>query len=279
MKMKFLAAALLLAIGTMTSGCVALLPILPALASIPGGLMMMGSAAPKKTETIGDPKPIVHDADLQQAISSPSAISGDSGMLIAQQDRVAFQPAAEGSVPFRVNAIDLVSDLKARAVGDVVTVNVIEAIDSESKAATTLSKTSSINAGMPNLFSGTEWLGQHYPLLNTNSLIGASAASATAGSGDMSAGDTFTATVSSIVVAVNPSGTLSIKGDRQVRVNGENDTIRLSGVVRPQDLDSNNMVSSALVADLEVSMTGKGEIRDKQGNGFGTRMFDWLWPF
>jgi flagellar L-ring protein precursor FlgH len=81
------------------------------------------------------------------------------------------------------------------------------------------------------------------------------------------------------VVAVNPSGTLSIKGDRHVRVNGEDDTIHLSGVVRPQDLDPNNMISSSQIADLEVSMLGQGQIRDKQGNGLGTRLFDWLWAF
>ena len=163
--------------------------------------------------------------------------------------------------------------------GDIVTVSVVESMSSESKAATSLAKKSSINAGMPNLLSGTEWLSKHYPLLNTSSLLSASADNSSTGSGDMSANDTFTATVSSIVVAVNPSGTLSIKGDRHVRVNGEDDTIRLRGVVRPEDLDSNNMVSSTLVADLEVSMTGQGEIRDKQGNGAGTRIFDWLWPF
>jgi flagellar L-ring protein FlgH len=280
MKIKFLGVVVLISIASMVQGCAAVIPFLPALAgAIPGGLMMMGMSSPKKTETLGDTKPIERDPAIQQAISAPAAVSGDSGWMIAQQDRVSFQPAAEGSIPLRGGAVDLVSDMKARAVGDIVTVNVIEAMNSESKAATSLARTSAMNAGMPNLFSGTEWLGQHFPLLNTSNLISASSASSTTGSGDMSAGDTFTATVSSIVVAVNPSGTLSIKGDRQVRVNGEDDTIRLSGVVRPEDLDSNNMVSSILVADLEVSMTGKGEIRDKQGNGTGTRIFDWLWPF
>jgi len=78
---------------------------------------------------------------------------------------------------------------------------------------------------------------------------------------------------------VNPSGTLSIRGNRQIRVNGEDDTIRLSGVVRPDDLDSNNSISSALVANLQVSMVGSGQIRDQQGAGVGSRVFDWIWPF
>ncbi|HLX37458.1 MAG TPA: flagellar basal body L-ring protein FlgH, partial [Candidatus Binataceae bacterium] len=174
---------------------------------------------------------------------------------------------------------DLVSDVKARAVGDIVTVNVVESMSSESKAATSLSKSTSISAGLPNLLSGSEWLGKHYPLLNTSSLVNGQSANASTGAGDMSANDTFTATVTSVVVAVNPSGTLSIRGDRHVQVNGEDDTIRLSGIVRPADLDSNNSISSALVADLQVSMIGAGEIRDKQGNGVGTRVFDWIWPF
>jgi flagellar L-ring protein precursor FlgH len=279
MKTTIVEVLVLIAIGTIVQGCAAAIPFLPALASAVPGLLMMPMGSSHKNETIGDTKPIERDPAIQQAISAPAAIPGDSGMLIPQQDRVSFQPAAEGSIPLRVGAVDIVSDLKARAVGDIVTVNVVESMSSESKAATSLGKTSSISAGMPNLLSGTEWLSKHYPLLNTGSLINGSSASSTTGAGDMSANDTFTATVSSIVVAVNPSGTLSIKGDRHVRVNGEDDTIRLSGVVRPEDLDSNNMVSSTQVADLEVSMTGQGEIHDKQGNGLGTRAFDWLWPF
>jgi flagellar L-ring protein precursor FlgH len=262
-----------IAIGTLLQGCAAI-PFLPMIASVPGMLMSPMSSKSKPVEN----KPMTNDAEIQQAIVAPHT-TGDRGVDIPQQDRVTFQPAAEGSIPMRVGAVDIVSDEKARSVGDIVTVNVVESMSSEAKAATSLSHTGSISAGLPNLLSGTEWLSKHYPLLNTSSLVNGSSASATTGGGDMSANDTFTATVSSIVVAVNPSGTLSIRGDRQVRVNGEDDTIRLSGVVRPEDLDSNNQVSSMLVANLQVSMVGEGQIRDKQGNGVGTRLFDWIWPF
>jgi len=266
---------MLIAIGIMVEGCAAVIPLLPMMASVPGLLM---TPVPSKSKPVEN-KPMTTDSEIQQAITAPGQVSGDRGVDIAQQDRISFHPAAEGSIPLRVGAVDLSSDEKARSVGDIVTVDVVESISSEAKAATSLAKSSSISAGLPNLLSGTEWLSKHYPLLNTSSLINGSAANATTGTGDMSADDTFTATVSSIVVAVNPSGTLSIRGDRQVRVNGEDDTIRLSGVVRPEDLDSNNQVSSSLIANLQVSMVGDGQIRDKQGNGAGTRLFDWLWPF
>jgi flagellar L-ring protein FlgH len=119
----------------------------------------------------------------------------------------------------------------------------------------------------------------HNPLLNLGSMVNSTADNSTDGQGDMTAADTFTANVSAVVTAVNPSGTLSIKGRRQLQINGEDDTIRLSGVVRPEDINSDDTVSSSDVADLEVSITGQGQIRDKQGNGLGTRLFDWLWLF
>jgi flagellar L-ring protein precursor FlgH len=271
MKTRILAILIVIAVGTIVQGCAAIpfLPLIPSLLTTP---------MPSKSKPIEN-KPMTNEPEIQAATVAPAPTPGDRGVDIPQQDRVSFQPAAEGSIPMRVGAVDIVSDLKAHSVGDIVTVSVVESMSSESKAATSLSHKGSISAGMPNLLSGTEWLSKHYPLLNINSLVSGSSDSSNTGSGDMSAGDTFTATVSSIVVAVNPSGTLSIRGDRQVRVNGEDDTIRLSGVVRPEDLDSNNQVSSTLVANLQVSMVGEGQIRDKQGNGVGTRLFDWVWPF
>ena len=272
MKTRILEIAALFALTILGNGC-AVVPFIPMMAAVP----KLFVPPPAPAQPVAEATPHQPDPVVREAISTP--VVGDAGIMIPQLDRIAFQPNAEGSIPLRVAAVDLVSDVKAHAVGDIVTVNVLEAISSEAKAGTSVSKTSSISAGLPNLLSGTEWLSKHYPLLNTSSLINGSSANATTGAGDMSAQDTFTATVSAVVVAVNPSGTLSIKGDRHVRVNGEDDTIHLSGVVRPQDLDSNNMISSSQIADLEVSMLGQGQIRDKQGNGVGTRLFDWLWAF
>ncbi len=272
MKTRLLEITVFLALTILGNGC-AVVPFIPMMASLP----KLFVPPPASAQPVAEATPHPPDPVVREAISTPMV--GDAGVMIPQLDRVAFQPDAEGSIPLRVAAVDLVSDVKAHAVGDIVTVNVLEAISSEAKAGTSVSKTSSISAGLPNLLSGTEWLSKHYPLLNTSSLINGSSANATTGTGDMSAQDTFTATVSAVVVAVNPSGTLSIKGNRQVRVNGEDDTIHLSGVIRPQDLDSNNMISSSQVADLEVSMLGQGQIRDKQGNGLGTRLFDWIWAF
>ena len=272
MKTRIVQVTTFLILTLIANGC-AVLPFIPMMASVP----KLFVPPPSPVQPVADATPREPDPVVVKAIAA--APVGDAGVMIPQLDRVAYQPSAEGSIPMRVAAVDLVSDVKAHSVGDIVTVNVVEAIDSEAKAGTALENKRAITAGMPNLFGAVESVAKHNPLLNLNSLINGSSDNATTGVGDMSATDTFTAKVSAIVIAVNPSGTLSIKGDRRVRVNGEDDTMHISGVVRPQDLDSNNMISSTQVADLEVSMLGQGQVRDKQGNGLGTRLFDWIWAF
>ena len=219
------------------------------------------------------------DPALAKAIKAPPAVTGDAGVMIPQQDRVSFEPDAGGSIPLRVSSVDLVSDVKAKTIGDVVTVNVVEAINSETKQGTTLGNQRSISATLPNLFMAAESLAAHNPTLNLNGLVNSTSQNSTTGTGDMTAADTFTATVSAVVIAINPSGTLSIKGERQITINGEDDTISLSGVVRPEDIDSTDSISSAQIADLQLGLSGQGQIRDKQGDGLGTRLFDWLWLF
>jgi flagellar L-ring protein FlgH len=270
--MKRICAIAATLLAAVLPGC-AVLPFAPTIAHVAPRMLFPNHDpnAPHEAPALAS------DPQIESAVATPSP--GDTGITIPDQDRVTFVPAAPGSIPLRVAAADLVADVKARTIGDVVIVNVVESINGESKAATTLANTRSIEGGIPNLFTFTEGLGKYNPLLNLTSMINSSADNSTNGQGDMTAADTFTANVSAVVTAVNPSGTLSIKGERQLQINGEDDTIRLSGVVRPEDINSNDMVDSSQVADLEVSMSGRGQIRDKQGNGLGTRLFDWLWLF
>jgi|GEM_PF-1663527 flagellar L-ring protein precursor FlgH len=272
-------AATIAAFALAVQGCAGVVPFVPMIAHATPRILFPNHG--HSANAPSDP-PDPPDPAIEKAVSAvPAAVAGpaDRGAYIGQQDAVAFVPDSPGSIPLRVSAVDMVSDYKAHAVGDIVTVKVVESINGESSAKTDLSNKRSIQAGVPNLFTATESLAAHNPLLNLVDMIQGSSNNSATGSGDMTAADTFTATVSAVVVAVNPGGTLSIRGDRQVRINGEDDTIHLSGVVRPEDIDSNDTVASQNVADLRVSITGSGEIRDKQGDGWGTRVVDWLWMF
>jgi flagellar L-ring protein precursor FlgH len=259
-------------------GC-AVLPFAPVIAhAVPRMLfpdMDPANVSPKPAKQ-STPQP---DAQIATAVAAPVTAPGDTGVNIDQVDRVAFVPAASGSIPLRVAADDLVEDVKARSVGDVLTVNVTEAVASENKAGTTLSNQRAISAALPNFFGVAENFAAKNPAFNLGNLVNGTSTNSTTGAGDMTAADTFSATVSAVVTAVNPSGTLSIRGERSLTVNGEDDTIHLSGVVRPQDIDSSDSIASAQIADLNLSITGEGQSRDQQGAGLATRLFDWLWLF
>ena len=120
-------------LALLSEGC-AVLPFIPLISEVPK--LMTPSPSPATVQPISDATPHEPDPVVVKAIATPPV--GDVGVMIPQTDRVSFQPAAEGSIPLRVAGVDLVSDVKAHSVGDIVTVNVAEAIASEAKANTSL---------------------------------------------------------------------------------------------------------------------------------------------
>ena len=81
------------------------------------------------------------------------------------------------------------------------------------------------------------------------------------------------------VIHVLPNGNLVIQGSRQVQVNNENQFINISGVIRPEDISSNNIVLSTFIADATIELTGQGVISDNQRPGWLARILNWIWPF
>ncbi len=189
-------------------------------------------------------------------------------------------PPAPGDGSVGVDKImsDLVADYKAFRVGDVVTVQVNESLTGSTGANSALGNSTSIKGGITNLFGLTHYLVGHTNITPT-SMINTSYASSETGNGTMSATDTFVGNVSAVVTHVTPEGNLIIDGERRVRINGEDDLLVVSGVVRPQDINSSNQVPSSSVANLRLALTGQGQVRDQQGFGWGERIFSWLWPF
>ena len=75
------------------------------------------------------------------------------------------------------------------------------------------------------------------------------------------------------------NGNLVVEGKRQLTVNEEDQFIIISGIVRPDDISSDNVVSSQYIANARIAYTGKGVINDKMRPGWFTRILDWVWPF
>jgi len=257
------------------SGC-ALVPFAPTIAHVAPRLLFPGHDP--NNHNPSDAADNTNQAEAQAApdTNANAAPADNTASKQVPENRAQL---ADGTIAMNMSHTDIASDLKAHEVGDVLMVNVAETINGESSAQTDLSNKRSNNAAMPNMFSAVESLAKHNPMLNLSSLLNSSSDNETTGKGDMSANDTLNALVAVSVIGTEPGGKLKIKGSRSIRINGENDTLFLSGIVDPTDIDSNDSIPSSRVADLRLSFTGAGQVRDKQGNGLGTRMMDWLWLF
>jgi len=170
-------------------------------------------------------------------------------------------------------------DTKARYEGDVITVLINESSSGQNSADTKTSKDSSAKAGIASL------LGLEQSVLSRNSNMGAqiglegSSSSSLKGSGNTSRDGELVARITARVSRVLENGNLFIEGTRQLTVNEEEQYITISGIVRPEDITSDNLVSSQYIADARIVYTGQGVINDKMRPGWGTRILDVIWPF
>jgi flagellar L-ring protein precursor FlgH len=99
------------------------------------------------------------------------------------------------------------------------------------------------------------------------------------GEGTVKREATFTTTIACIVTGTTEAGLLRIEGERQLRINGETQIIRLSGFVRPEDIQIDNTISSTLVASADIHYGGVGSVSEKQRVPWLTRVFDVVLPF
>ncbi len=151
---------------------------------------------------------------------------------------------------------DLARDLRARHVDDMVTILVAERAFAVSKGATKTSRESSAR-GSVTAFGGTLRTGSPW-----TDLARASSEVNLDGQGATSRETVFTTTLAARVTHVLPNGYLVLDGSKDVQVNSERQTVRIRGVVRPVDLTPGNVVRSDRLANLEVTINGKGVVGD-----------------
>jgi flagellar L-ring protein precursor FlgH len=183
--------------------------------------------------------------------------------------------AGTGSLWPKDDHLFFYADQKAHRTGDILTVKIVEAAEASNAADTDLSRKSSISARVDNFFTAKKFLG--VPL--TQNLAESSSDNSHVGKGTTTREGKVTASITAVVTQVLPNGNLIIKGSRAVGVNHEEQFITLTGIVRQHDIARDNTVLSTQVADAHITMTGAGVVADKQKSGWGTWIFDWLWPF
>ncbi len=174
----------------------------------------------------------------------------------------------------------LYADLKARTIGDIVTITISEKASASKSASTSTDRSSSMTAGIPHLFGleKSKWLVDN-PEIDIKNLVEATFANKFAGAGTTVRKEDLIASLTAQVVDIYPNGNLKIRGGKEVRVNNETQVIYMTGIIRPVDIMANNTVDSKHVLNAKISYTGKGAISDKQKPGWLMRALDNVWPF
>lgn len=150
----------------------------------------------------------------------------------------------------------LAIDIRASRVDDVVTIIVEERASAIATGNTKTARASSAKAKIDALAGVPRAVG---PLPN---LVGASSQSQLDGQGSTSRETTLRTVLAARVTHVLRNGLLVVEGTKSINVNSENQLVRIRGVIRPIDLTTGNAVSSDRIAELEVSVNGKGVVND-----------------
>ena len=189
-------------------------------------------------------------------------------------------PPQEGSLWTNRHPNGLLADHRAHNVGDLVTISITETAKASEIANTQTSKDSGVKVGISSLF------GLAFPItsftdkeVNVETALEGTVGNVSKGQGKTERQSSFTSFLTARVMRVLPNNNLVIQGQRQLRINNETEVLTLTGIVRPQDIDRNNIVISNRVAEARVLISGVGVVSDKQKVGWMQRVFDHVWPF
>ena len=189
---------------------------------------------------------------------------------------------AQGSL-FGKGDNPLFSDHKAMHVHDIVTVVIAEQATSSTSNTKALNETdaTSLGGGVFSAAGGSDTTDDIVNKLNRATNIGFAANTANAfnGSGQAAHNNTFSTTVSARVIKILSNGNYFVSGRREILVDGEKQIIQLSGVIRPFDIDQNNQISSAQMADAKIMYKTEGDIKRATEQGWGTKLVQAMWPF
>lgn len=222
-----------------------------ALTRLAGILVLLGVAAC----ALPPPAPIVHQPMTARA-QPPKANEGSPGAIY--QTRGSYRPLFE--------------DVRARAVGDTLTVLISEKTAANKKGASNVDRSATVAAEVGAL---TKVPGKSLVGLNASG----SSSNAFDASGGASAANDFTGALTVTVTEVLPNGNLLVSGEKQIAMSQGAEYIRFSGVVNPRMITGSNTVASSQIADARIEYKANGYIDEAQVMGWLARFFLTFLPF
>ncbi|MEA5444241.1 flagellar basal body L-ring protein FlgH [Gammaproteobacteria bacterium AB-CW1] len=173
-----------------------------------------------------------------------------------------------GSIFQAAYASSLVEDRRARRVGDILTIRLVERTDASKSMNTNTSRDSSTSMQPPTLFGrGVTHRGR--PILETE--MGSSRSFE--GGGESSQSNRLEGEITVTVARRLPNGNLMVQGEKWLTLNQGEEMVRIAGIIRPQDIASDNSVPSNRVADARITYSGTGSLANANQPGWLTRFF------
>lgn len=189
-------------------------------------------------------------------------------------------PLTEANSLWRQGSRTFLRDQRAAAVGDLVTVLVAIEDRAQLQNSTERNRANTEAMGLPRLLGLDASYGRLLPGgFDPTSLISGSSDSSSQGTGAIQRTETVTLRVAATVTQTLPNGNLVVAGRQQVRVNHELRDLQVSGIIRPQDIGSDNTVKHDRLAEARIAYGGRGTVSDVQQPRYGQQLLDIILPF
>lgn len=169
-------------------------------------------------------------------------------------------------------------DQRARQVGDLLTVTVNITDKANIANETQRSRTNSEDSGITD-FIGAKTLGAQAQKVLPGRILTADSSASSDGKGSVNRTEALQTNVAAVVTQVLPNGNLVVEGKQEIRVNYEIRELVVAGIVRPEDIQSDNTIDSTKIAQARIAYGGRGQITDVQQPRYGQQVMDVLLPF
>ena len=180
-----------------------------------------------------------------------------------------YQSVNNGSIFQTGRSVRLFEDTKAFRVGDLLSITLFESTNATKSAATSTSKDDELTIGAGTILGIT-------PTFKGDSILNNELSSERgfSGSGDSNQSNSLRGEISVMVVDIMPNGNLVVRGEKIIGLNQGSEYLRISGIVRPQDVSSDNVLVSSKLANARIYYGGGGSIAEANTKGWLSRFFD-----
>lgn len=196
-----------------------------------------------------------------------------------------YQPAApampeakttyDGGLFHSASNLYIFEDIKATRVGDLLTVVLSEETNASKSTSLEADKSTTIDLPNPTIFGKSDYTLDGREVLSSS----ATASRDVEGEGELTQENSLDGNITVTVTERLSNGYLVIKGEKMLTLNEGSEIVRIDGMVRPNDIDSNNQIESAKIANARITYKGNGVVSDSSKAGWLAKFFMHpIWP-